>query len=86
MNSILRATSRPVVLFDVTNPQHRKWGYDFIKHRTWRDCPVMFALPHSEDNVYTMIMRLMTEYYAAKEFSVDHKPKDATVHKLRQRG
>ena len=84
MNSILRTKQRPTILFDVTDQQHRKWAYDFIKHRTWRDCPVMFALPHSEDNVYSMLMRLMTEYYADKEFGVAQKPQDAKVHKLRR--
>ncbi len=84
MNSVLKTHTRPTILFDVTDPQHRKWAYDFIKHRTWRDCPVMFALPHSEDNVYSMLMRMMTEYYAEKEFGVAQKPQDATVHKLRR--
>ncbi len=84
MNTVLRTKIRPTVIFDVKDPQHRKWAYDFIKHRTWRDCPVMFALPQSEDNVYNMLMRLMSEYYSEMEFGVAQKPQDAKIHKLRR--
>lgn len=68
MNSVLSLYSRPTVVFDVKNKQHRRMAYEFLRTRSWRDCPVQFALPIGEDNVYTMIMRLMTEYYIQREF------------------
>jgi hypothetical protein len=60
--------SRPVVMFDVLNKEHRRMAHRFLVNRSWGDCPVRFALPIGEDNVYSMIMRLMVQYYSAKEF------------------
>ena len=68
MSSMLRLYSRPTVVFDVRLKEHRRMAHQFLTTRSWRDCPVQFALPIGEDNVYTMIMRLMTEYYTQREF------------------
>lgn len=68
MTSMLNLYRRPTVVFDVKNRQHRQMAHEFLNTRSWRTCPVHFALPVGEDNVYTMVMRLMTEYYAGKEF------------------
>lgn len=68
MNSMLNMYGRPTVMFDVKNKQHRQWAWEFMKRRSWGGCPVRFALPIGEDNVYTMSMRLMTRHYAQKEF------------------
>jgi len=68
MASMLKLYSRPTVLFDVKNKDHRRMAQEFLVNRSWRGCPVQFALPIGEDNVYTMIMRLLTQYYAEKEF------------------
>jgi len=68
MNSMLRLHVRPTVMFDVKNKEHRRMAHNFLKNRSWKDCPVQFSLPIGEDNVYTMMMRLMTEYYTQKEF------------------
>jgi hypothetical protein len=68
MNSMLSMYSRPTVVFDVTNKQHRQWAHRFMTARSWSGCPVQFALPHSEDNVYTMLMRQLTRHYIQKEF------------------
>jgi hypothetical protein len=68
MSSILNLYSRPTVVFDIKNKEHRRMAHSFLVNRSWRECLVQFALPIGEDNVYTMIMRLMTEYYTQKEF------------------
>lgn len=68
MPGMLNLYGRPMVVFDVQNKEHRRMAHHFLKTRTWRDCPVQFALPIGEDNVYTMIMRLMTEFYTQREF------------------
>jgi hypothetical protein len=68
MASLLRLYSKPTVVFNVKNREHRKMAHRFLVDRSWRQCPVQFALPVGEDNVYTMIMRLMTAYYTEKEF------------------
>ena len=68
MSSMLNLYGRPTVVFDVNNKEHRRMAHEFLKTRSWGSCPVRFCLPIGEDNVYTMVMRLMTEYYAQKEF------------------
>jgi hypothetical protein len=68
INNILNTYSRPTIRFDAAVAEHRYWAYRFIKHRTWAGCPFVFALPMSEDNVYNMILRLMSEYYTEQEF------------------
>jgi hypothetical protein len=74
MNSMLSMYGRPTVIFDVSDKTHREWAHTFMKNRTWSGCPVQFALPVGEDNVYTMMMRLLTGYYIQKEFG--ELPKD----------
>lgn len=68
MNSMLSLYGRPVVMFDVENKEHRRMAHQFLVQRSWGNCPVRFALPIGEDNVHSMVMRLLTQYYSAKEF------------------
>ena len=68
LNNVLNTVIRPTVVFDPKNRDHRYWAHKFIIHRTWSGCPWVFALPRSEDNVYNMVLRLMTEHYADQEF------------------
>ena len=68
MNTVMQTRVRPTVLFDVEDPRHREWAYNFIERKTWSGCPVMFALPQSEPSVYTMITRELSQYYLRKEF------------------
>jgi hypothetical protein len=68
MNTLLGVYARPVVLFDPNDKHHRRWAWQFFKDRSWKNCPVRFALPDGEDNVCTMIERMMMSYYIQKEF------------------
>jgi hypothetical protein len=68
MNSMLSLYGRPVVMFDVDNKEHRRMAHRFLVERSWGNCPVRFALPIGEDNVHSMVMRLLTQHYSAKEF------------------
>jgi hypothetical protein len=63
------------VLFDASNAEHRRWAHRFVKERNWQGCPYTFALPNLEPNVYTMVTRLLTEYYGDQEFAVGAKVK-----------
>lgn len=74
MNSVLNTRVRPTVVFNVENPEHRRYAWQFIKNRTWRDCPVMFALPEGEHNVFSLVSREMAEFYADREFSAVDTP------------
>jgi hypothetical protein len=68
MNTVMQTKMRPTVLFDPKNSQHREWALQFLEQRSWQGCPVMFALPQSEPNVYTMITRELSLYYLQQEF------------------
>ena len=57
------------MLFDASNAEHRRWAHRFVKERNWQGCPYTFALPNLEPNVYTMVTRLLTEYYGDQEFA-----------------
>lgn len=78
MNNLLAVYSRPIVMFDVTNADHRKWAWQFYKDHTWSRCPVRFALPDGEDNVASLIQRLLLAYYSQQEFG-RIKPTDREV-------
>lgn len=67
-NNLLGVYSRPLVLFDVENKDHRKWAWQFFKDSSWKNCPVRFALPDGEDNVCSLIQRILLAYYSQKEF------------------
>ena len=81
-NTILASKIRPTVRFDVTNQEHRYWAYQFVTTMSWRDCPYVFSLPHTESNVYSMMCRSLAEYYSHKEFGVAEKPQ-AVIKRLR---
>jgi hypothetical protein len=74
MNSMLSMYGRPTVIFDAHDKVHREWAHTFMKTRSWQGCPVQFALPMGDDNVYGMIMRQLTAYYIGREFGA--LPKD----------
>ena len=68
MTTVARLYNRPVILFNVKDRKHRQWAHQFIKDRSWKNCPVQFGLPIGEDNVFTMIQRELTRHYLQKEF------------------
>ena len=37
MNTVMMTKVRPTVLFDVLNPQHREWAYQFLEQKSWRE-------------------------------------------------
>lgn len=66
--SILNTFRRPVVKFDVHNPDHRRWLGDFTKNRAWKDCPVHFSTEGAGNTVAQMQLKLL-QYYTEKEFT-----------------
>ncbi len=59
---------RPQVIFDPTNKDHRKWVSDFIKNRTWRNCPVRFIVADNSLELANVMQRQLVQYYTSKEF------------------
>jgi hypothetical protein len=78
--SKLEYYSRPLVAFDASNKEHRRFYYEFLEEDTWGRCPVRFICPEeSGSDLVKMIQRQMIEYYIRQEFKGE-KPK------VRQRG
>lgn len=74
MNTVLDLYAKPTVMFDPKNKTHRRIAHDFLVNRSWGSSPVKFALPIGEDNTYTMVMRMLTEYYCEREFGTIPRP------------
>jgi len=70
---------RPTVVFDASNADHRRYAWEMIKSRSFKNCPYIWALNEGYDNVIDMIYRKMTEWYAEQEFDLAEKPQMATV-------
>ena len=70
--SILHSTSRPWVVFDPENKEHRHWYAEFVKHGTWGRCPVRFFIPEDAGNLVTLIQRKLVQHYVEKEFKMIH--------------
>lgn len=67
--SILKLYERPYVAYDPSNETHRKYFYEFIKHKTWGKCPVRFVIEDELGADFVSTMKLRTlEYYMNKEF------------------
>lgn len=82
-NTILTTKIRPTVIFNVEDRDHRYWAYKFVTERKWSDCPYVFAIPNSENNVYSMLCRELAEYYSDLEFNVADKPQ-GKLYKLKK--
>ena len=59
---------RPKVIFDATNPEHRKAYYDFIETSTWSNSPFRFDVK-SYGNTKGLMDRQLLSYYLSNEFN-----------------
>jgi hypothetical protein len=66
--SILFRGSRPIVAFDVNNPDHRRWYAEFVKYRTWGRCPVRFMAESLDQDLVSYVNDKMLHYYIKQEF------------------
>jgi hypothetical protein len=67
--SKLQLFSRPFVVFDPGNKEHRSHYYEFVHSGTWGRCPVRFMVQDDQGDLVTMIQRSLIAYYVNKEFS-----------------
>ena len=67
--SKLEFYARPLVAFDASNKQHRRWYHEFVEYGGWGQCPVRFIVPESTgSDLVKIITRQLIEYYVTKEF------------------
>lgn len=68
--AVLELGARPWVEFDAFNCDHRKWFAEFQRTKTWSHCPVRFTVREEVNGPHAVIVRQLTEYYAAREFEL----------------
>lgn len=73
--SVLYLRSRPIIAFDVNNPDHRRWYADFVKFGGWGKCPVRFLAESLELDLVTFVEKKMLAYYVQREFENENKVK-----------
>ena len=66
--SVLYLRARPMVAFNVDNPQHRKYFAEFVKYNTWGRCPVRFMTESLDVDLVSYINNKMLNYYVKQEF------------------
>ena len=66
--SVLEKFGRPVVEFDPTNTDHRRWLGEFTRNRSWGNCPVKFSTSGSGNTLAQMQLKLL-QYYTEREFT-----------------
>jgi hypothetical protein len=73
--SRLEVFSRPYVIFDPLNKDHRSYYYKFVKTSSWGSCPVRFIVTDDHGDSITMIQRSLVSFYVGKEFNTKAKTK-----------
>ncbi len=67
--SKLEYYARPLVAFDATNKEHRRFYYQFVETRSWGHCPVRFIVPDATGmDLIRMIQHELIKYYVDREF------------------
>ena len=67
--SHLALHSRPFVVFDPANKDHRKWFAEFNHNAKWGTCPVRFVVEDDNGDLVTTIQRRLIRYYVSREFA-----------------
>lgn len=67
--SKLEYFNRPLVAFDPTNKDHRRYYAEFLEYGGWGSCPVRFIVPaDSGGDLTLMIKNHLVQYYIDREF------------------
>jgi len=67
--SKLEYYARPLVAFDASNKEHRRFYYQFTETRSWGHCPVRFIVPEATgSDLIKMIQNELIDYYVNREF------------------
>lgn len=76
--SRLEFYSRPLVAFDPSNKQHRKYFTEFLNFGGWGRCPVRFICPDEVGQSLPEVLRQqLIAYYVEREFGL--KPRDTRL-------
>lgn len=71
--------SRPYALFDAENAEHRKVYNQYLKTKSWADCPYQFVLEEPFLDLPSCINHKLIHYYISQEFKKDRTKKRVLV-------
>jgi hypothetical protein len=78
--SRLEFLARPLVAFDPSNKDHRRWYWEFMAYRGWGKCPVRFICTEEHgENLPVMIQKMVVDYYINREFKPKAQSKLGTI-------
>jgi hypothetical protein len=69
--SLLYLRARPIVAFDATNAEHRRYYRKFIETQSWGHCPVRFMVESLNTDLLAYINATMLAWYIEQEFKND---------------
>lgn len=64
---------RPWTLFDPKNKDHRAYFNEFLKTRSWRQCPVQWIIGDDSQDVVHYISKVLLNHYTSAEFGPKKK-------------
>ncbi len=75
--SKLEYLARPLVAFDPSNKDHRRYYAEYLERGGWGRCPVRFICTEDHgDNLPALIQRILLAYYVDREFGGGKLAKD----------
>jgi hypothetical protein len=75
--SRLEYLARPLVAFNPSNKDHRRYYAEFLERGGWGHCPVRFICTEDHgDNLPALIQRILLAYYVDREFGGGKLAKD----------
>jgi hypothetical protein len=75
--SRLEYLARPLVAFNPSNKDHRRYYAEFLERGGWGHCPVRFICTEDHgDNLPALIQRILVAYYVDREFGGGKLAKD----------
>ena len=68
--SKLEYLARPLVAFDPSNKEHRRYYAEFLEYGGWGRCPVRFIVPDSNGScdLTVVIRNELVRFYIEREF------------------
>ena len=66
--SLLDIGARPWARFNVKDPVHRRYYAEFLKNRSWKNCPVRFHVEQGYGDITAMVENKLTAHYLGQEF------------------
>jgi hypothetical protein len=65
--------NRPYAVFDAANQEHRRAYREFLRTKSWANCPYQFVLEDPYFDLVANITYKLVDYYTKQEFPAKTK-------------